>query len=347
MAITMIRTGLVLALCLLVLPYGMGLALCRRARPGLVYFGGLTASWTLFEILSLLFHGMLWSLRVMSVLWLVLCLAVAAAGYLRARGQRPKPVPSQPWTGVQRLLLAVVVAVVVLQTLNTVFNAYYGNWDDETYCSIAVTSWYTDTVNRCSTTSGALRDAFYNLKYVLPGWPVYSAALGVLGGLHPAIVYRTLLPVLEIPAAWLLGYWIIRAFFRRNRTRALAAMLLFQLLSLVAAERMTGTAIEWWMLVDCWTGKAVGGGIVVPLMLWLVLNLCDASEEGQRADLWKVLFLTGCAACFVSASLFFLIPVQLVLWGGCFLWQTGRRRDLWKFGVCMLPSLVCVAVTLF
>ena len=345
MVLTAIRAIAALALCLLALPYGMGLALCRTSRPVLTYFGGLMASWTAFWGLSLVFHAALGSLRVMTGVWLALCVAVAAFGCLRCRPRGVRRAPAPGRDAVQALLLAAVVALVLLQTLNTVGNTYYGNWDDETYCSIAVTSWYTDTVNRCSTTSGALLPAFDNVKYVLASWPVYSASLALLTGLHPAIVFRTLLPLFEIPACWCLWYGVVAQFFRRERRAALLAMLLLQALALLAAERTARLGVEWWMLVNCWTGKSVGGGLIVPLILWLMVVLPDA-DAPARGGCWKILFLTCCAGCFVSASMFFLIPVQVALWGGVYVLHSRDAKALLRLGACVAPAAVCILAAL-
>ncbi len=81
----------------------------------------------------------------------------------------------------------------MLQIANTVFNVTYKNWDDETYCANAVGAVYTDLVNRVAPESGVLHPAFYNKKYVIAGWPIYSSMLSVLSGIHAAIIYRTIL----------------------------------------------------------------------------------------------------------------------------------------------------------
>lgn len=346
--ITVVRTAVVLVLCLLVLPFGMGLMLVRSRKPSMVYFGGLAASWTLFELLAMVFHILLWSLRGMTWLWLGICLVTAAAGYFRGRDRlallRREKRP--PWTAAQRILLVLVLLAAALQTLNVVLRTYYGNWDDETYCSMAVTSWYTDTVYRCSTTAGTLVPAFSNIRYMISLWPVYSASISVLGGMHPAIVYRTLMPLLLVPASWWVSGAFLTTFFRKDRTRVLMTLFLFQLLFLAAAEKMGGTGIEWWMTVNCWTGKAVGGGVVLPLILWMTAELYEAPDAAARRDCWKILFLAACTGCFVSASLFFVVPVQLALWGAVYLLLTRRYRDAGKFCICMLPPLLCAAVVL-
>lgn len=346
--IAMIRAVTALLLCLLVLPFGMGLALCRNGKVSMTYFGGLTAGWTLFELLALLFHRMLWSLRVMTVLWLLLCVVAAIVGYFRGRKRlTPKDkAPGPAWTISQKLLLVLVLLVVAALTLNTVLRTYYGNWDDETYCSVAVTSWYTDTVYRGSTTAGTPVEAFSNIQYMIADWPVYSASLAVLSGLHPAIVYRTLMPLLLIPSSWWIGGATLQVIFRKDRTRTLMAMVLFQLLFLAAAEKMNGTGIEWWMVVNSWSGKAVGGGVILPMILWMIVELYHEPDGTARRECWKILFLTSCAGCLIAASLFFIVPVELAAWGAVYLLFTRRYREMTKLGACMLPPLVCAAATL-
>ena len=90
------------------------------------------ASWTVFELLAMIFHTMLWSLRVMAGIWMGICVVVAMAGYLRGGQQifQTRWGEHKPWNTVQKILLVLVGAFVVLQTVNTVFGTYYGNWDD-------------------------------------------------------------------------------------------------------------------------------------------------------------------------------------------------------------------------
>ena len=72
-----VRVCAVLLLALFVVPFGMGEAFISARDKRLVYFGGLFASLTVFEILMLIFHAAMGSLRVMTALWCLLCGAVA------------------------------------------------------------------------------------------------------------------------------------------------------------------------------------------------------------------------------------------------------------------------------
>lgn len=64
-------------------PFGMGEAFINARDKRLVYFGGLFASLTVFEILMLIFHAAMGSLRVMTALWCLLCGAVAVYGWCK------------------------------------------------------------------------------------------------------------------------------------------------------------------------------------------------------------------------------------------------------------------------
>ena len=340
-------TEIVLATVLLGIPFGMGRLLTGGKSLRLTMLGGLFASFCVFEALAMVFHVTQGSLRVMTALWCAVCGGLAVWGWLRARRTGwPQPEgPALRWDRVEKLLLAAAVALIALQTLNTVLNTFYGNWDDETYCGTAVTSWYTDTVNRYAPSTGAWQPPFYNQKYVIASWPVYSSMLAVLTGVHPAILFRTVLPLFEMPLAYWVAYRLLRCFFAQSRKKALLGLLYFQVFVWMAAESMGEHSGEWWMLVNCWTGKSVGGGVIVPLILWLMVVLPDA-DAPARGGCWKILFLTCCAGCFVSASMFFLIPVQVALWGGVYVLHSRDAKALLRLGACAVPAAVCILAAL-
>lgn len=341
---------MVFAMVFFVVPWGMGRALIGGKDTRLILLGGLFTSFCLFEVLAMLFHVTMGSLRFMTAVWCVLCVGLAAWGYVQvARAPRTteKKRISLRWDRVEMVLLVLVVALVVLQTMNTVLNTYYGNWDDETYCGTAVTSWYTDTVNRYAPSTGALQPIFYNDKYVIASWPVYSSVLAILTGVHPAILFRTILPIFEIPLAYWIAYQLLRCFFPKSRKKALLGTLYYEIFVLMAAESMSGTSGEWWLVVNCWTGKALTASIVTPLILWLLIRLGECGDDTLRRQLWLTLLAVCWAACFVSASLFFVVPLELGVWGGLRLLRTKQWSEVPRYMLCALPTAFCALITLF
>lgn len=344
-----IWASIVFALVFVIIPFGIGNALICAKSFFLTVAGGLFFSFCVFEILSIFFHVTFGSLRLQIVLWCAICVAVAVFGWWKvSRGNRPGFKKGKAWTRVEKLLLLIAVALVVFQMMNTVLNAYYGNWDDETYCGVAVTSWYTDTVDRYAPSTGVIQEPFYFEYYNLASWPVYSSMLAVLTGIHPAIIFRTILPLFEIPFAYYIAYLLICVFCKDCRVKALLSLIYLQMFMFLVAEHMPQTSGEWWQIVNCWTGKALATSIVTPLILWLLMQLEERQDDGLgRGPIWRTLLFVCWAGCFVSASLFFIIPMELALWGGIYLLRTRRWRDFPKFFLCGMPTLACAAITFF
>lgn len=340
---------IIFAMVFLVIPFGMGNLLVGGDNLFIIMIGGLFSGFCIFEILALLFHIALGSLRLQVALWCIICVAIALIGWRKAaQGERPPVDKGRKWTRIERALLLVVVVLVVFQTLNTVLNVYYGNWDDETYCGTAVTSWYTDTVDRYAPGFGVLQPAFYQMQYNIACWPVYSSMLAVLTGVHPAIIFRTILPLFEMPFTYYIAYRLAQSFWENSREKSLLALIYFQIFTLLAAEHMPQTSGEWWLIVNCWTGKALTTSIMTPLILWLLIQVEEKKQyEVGIGPIWRALMFVCWSGCFVSASLFFLVPMELAVWGGAYLLRTKRWRDFPKLVLCVGPTLICAVVTFF
>ena len=96
---------------------------------------------------------------------------------------------------------------------------------------------------------------------------------------------RQILPLFELPLACYAGWLIVRHIFRENRTKALLAFLYLQLFMIAAAETVGGATNEWWQVVDIWSGKALAFNIVSPLVLWLLFEIEDCTEDVYKRQL--------------------------------------------------------------
>ena len=110
---------------------------------------------------------------------------------------------------------------------------------------------------------------------------------------------------------------------------------------IAAAETVGGATNEWWQVVDIWSGKALAFNIVSPLVLWLLFEIEDCTDQAKHRALWRVLFLVCCACSLIAASLYMTVPVELALWGGLYLLRTRRWRDLRGFVACGIPLVIC------
>ena len=342
---TAIRVCVIFAAVFFLLPYRIGRLFVSYKNKSYPWIVGLCFCFLLYELLYLIFHVTLGSLKVMTYLWLVACIVVASIGFWRTYRRKAKRLSSsdtsQSWEHWETILLFAVVAFFLLQAFNTVFRTYYGNLDDHYYCAIATSSLSTDTVNRYSPISGLLRPSFYEIDYTLPAWPTFSASLALLTGVHPAIIYRTLLPLVETPAAYGITYLILRSFFKepKDRKYALLALLYVEIFTVVTASRGGGESAEFWFVVNGWSGKALSASIALPLVLLFLLRVENAEDAVARRDAWLGLILASWSCCMFAATLFFLIPVELAVWGLCYLLRTKRWKDIGGFAIAAaLPT---------
>lgn len=335
---------LVFPLVFFIMPLGIGLLLIPSNNEAQVFITGLCASWSLYEILAILFHCTQWPLHVMTLIWLCICVGLAGVGYYSKRdaavqwGQSFQCVQNR-W---ELALWGVLIVLVIAQTLSTVLGAFYGNWDDSTYCSIATTSWYTDTANRYSPQTGEWGTVLYDGQYVLAAWPLLSASIAQLTGIHPAIIFRTLMPLIEVPLAYWILYLLARFFFVEDRKKAVATVIVAVVINLITANQMGQNIAEWWLILNPWTGKAIASNIMVPMILWILFCLESAVEKPEQRSWWYTLFLACTASCFVAGTMFVLVPVELAIWGTFYLARTRRWRDSLYFLVCGAFPLVCL-----
>lgn len=342
---TAIRVCIIFAAVFFFLPYGVGRLFVSCGDKLYSWILGLCACFLFYELLYLIFHITLGRLTVMTILWLSACIAGASVGFWRNYHLQVNAMPAsndiQRWGHWDIIFFFIVITLFLLQIFNTAFRTYYGNLDDHFYCAIATTSLSTDTVNRYSPISGLAKKAFYSREYALPAWPTFSASLALLTGVHPAIIYRTLLPLVEIPAAYGITYLILRSFFKepKDRKYALLALLYVEIFTVVAASRGGSESSEFWFVVNCWSGKALSASIALPLVLLSLLRVENAEDAAARRDAWLGLILASWSCCMFAATLFFLIPVELAVWGLCYLLRTKRWKDIGGFAIAAaLPT---------
>ena len=348
---TAIRVCIIFAAVFFFLPYGVGRLFVSCGNKLYPWILGLCTCFLFYELLYLIFHITLGRLTVMTFLWLVACIVGASVGFWRTHHLQVNalrtPNNIQSWGRWDVILFFAIIIFFLLQIFNTVFRTYYGNLDDHYYCAIATTSLSTDTVNRYSPISGLPKNAFYSKDYTLPAWPTFSASLALLTGVHPAIIYRTLLPLVETPAAYGITYLILRSFFKepKDRKYALLALLYVEIFTVVTASRGGGESAEFWFVVNGWSGKALSASIALPLVLLFLLRVENAKDAAACRDAWLGLILASWSCCMFAATLFFLIPVELAIWGLCYLLRTKRWKDIGGFTIAAALPIAFAAFT--
>lgn len=95
--------------------------------------------------------------------------------------------------------------MVVLQTARTV-TGYFLAFDDSDYLAQSTTALYTNTINQYEPQTGRQVDILDQIEphHKIALWGIIWATMTQLTGIHPSILCRTLLPVIVIPAAYII-----------------------------------------------------------------------------------------------------------------------------------------------
>ena len=203
-------------LLMLIVPLGIGGLFFpeRSVISPVSYLAGLATAWGTYEIIglpcALLFKT---SLTTLTVLWSAVMILLTVAGVLvRYTHGRMALFPAK---GLQlsrtaRILLALVIVMVVLQTARTV-TGYFLAFDDSDYLAQSTTALYTNTINQYEPQTGRQVDILDQIEphHKIALWGIIWATMTQLTGIHPSILCRTLLPVIVIPAAYIIMYLIL------------------------------------------------------------------------------------------------------------------------------------------
>lgn len=321
----------------------------RKVVSPVSYFAGLFTAWGAYEILglpcALLFKT---SLTALTVVWSAVTLLLAAVGvYMRMRRARTQGGcaligrPQLSRTG--WLLLAAVVLLLAMQTARIV-NGYTISWDDSDYMAQSTTALYTNTINEYEPQTG-LHVGILNqveVHHKISLWGILWASMSQLTGIHPAILCRTLLPVIVFPGCYLLIYLLLKDMFEGDAERSLFGVF-FLMVFYEFASGGNGLR-QWWLFLYSWYGKTVAAMLVCPFILYLFLLLERETDRLRSRRLWCLMAVTAWAGCTAAASAFLMVPFLLGVLGlGHFI----RKRDFLfcvKLGVCIVP---CMALYYF
>ncbi|WP_418760904.1 DUF6077 domain-containing protein [Gemmiger sp.] len=312
------------------------------------YLAGLATAWGTYEIIglpcALLFKT---SLTTLTVLWSAVMILLTIAGVLvRYTHGRMALLPAK---GLQlsrtaRILLTLVIVMVVLQTARTV-TGYFLAFDDSDYLAQSTTALYTNTINQYEPQTGRQVDILDQIEphHKIALWGIIWATMTQLTGIHPSILCRTLLPVIVIPAAYIIMYLILKDMFGGEEEKPLAGLLFLQ----IAYELGScgGGVRQWWLLMYSWYGKTVTAMLICPFILYLFLILENETNKKHQLQLWVLLALTAWAGCMVAASSFLMVPFLLGVLGLC---HFVRKRNLLfciKLGICIIPCLALYYIT--
>lgn len=211
--------------------------------------------------------------------------------------------------------------------------------DDAFYVATSVVAVDTNSVFAYNPYTGDLYETLPS-RYVLSPFPIFTAFLSNLFGIHATILAHTVLPVVYLLLAYAVVYLIGRKLFKDSEK----ATLMTAVAAIIAMYFSTSIYTQSsFMLYRIWQGKAVLAAVLLPYIFYLGYRI--ASERWSSKD-WIIVFFTMLACCLVSSMGIMLGAICMGIVGLLNVFIKKDIKVLINPIICCIPNVVLAIVYL-
>lgn len=315
---------------------------------------GLVTGYALYEILALFFIRLSGSFRLLSVLFGVLSVCLAAAGaLLRSRRNLCAESKDTPRRKVlprcDPFFLAGVLLIVI--QIGAILFLATPDKDDAFYSGLSSICFSQDSVLQTDAYDGLLQRGI-GKRYVLSALPAYQATLSLLSdGLHHLFITHNLFPLFYMPLAYALLYNIGKRFLRSEGIEKAEGKLLFGLALLHMIGNYFVFSPENFLVTRMWQGKALFVALGIPCLWHFGSQAVEASIEPEQngkkqVTRWLIVLFTLLAVSFMGETGLYLGPFLLMCLCLTYLLVCHTVRQFVPAVLCCLPEAVLVLVFL-
>lgn len=206
--------------------------------------------------------------------------------------------------------------------------------DDSFYLGISTTSTYTDTMYQFDPYTGEKLSAF-PINYVFSPLPIFWAVLSKLSMIHPLIIAHSIIPVIYIFFAYVIGFYIIKRIAYPKTENPYIGVIILSIINIFGNTSVYTTSS--FLLFRIWQGKAILCNIILPFIIYAFLII---QQEKNIIKMYTVLFFCELAACMISSMGVVLTPILLM---SCTIYcaiKCRNYRHIYYGGICCLPAVI-------
>ncbi|MCR5278492.1 MAG: hypothetical protein K6E19_03535 [Lachnospiraceae bacterium] len=343
----MIVLEMIIAILLItVLPCAMGLIYPdARKHPQRSYVYGLVTMWAVIFVFALPSIMADLTLTVLLMLVSPVCLIMGVwglAAYIMDRKRSSEERSTLTLGRTEILYLGLFIGLVVFQMYKSVTTAY-SDGDDAYYVSVAGIANSGDSMYRADPYTGM---AFLQTKrYTFASFPMWIAMIARVSGLNTATVAHVILPLVLVPATYLIYTNISGLIFKNDRQKK---YLFLSLLSVFVIFSGFSTAVaEKFLLARVRQGKEALGNIIIPTALFLIMNIVGEGEDSKPKITREKLILMWVLGLAGALTSVFSNLVLVLLWGFlaiyCVIKKCDRKTVITALSA-MVPELLILGL---
>lgn len=301
------------------------------------YFVMLPLFWlvTVPAMLAVKYESFLVVIRVFTPIILVLAAAGAGVGFHVVKtGTWSSLFPRVrlKGTGVEEKLLWLIFLGLLVFQLYMAFSLTSFDGDDSEFVARSLIAQQSNVMYTILPYSGGATTL--DIRHALAVFPMWTAYIGRMSGVHSTIVSHSILPLVFIPLTYVVYYEIGKCLLRRKKELLPAFLVIVSLLQIFG--NVSIYTRETFFLTRTWQGKSLAANLVILSVVWLLLRIYDKEEKGGKAVLWLLLWLVNMTAgvCTSQGAFFCVILIGIV----SFFIALYER----KFSVLVKAGLVCI-----
>ena len=206
--------------------------------------------------------------------------------------------------------------------------------DDAYYVVQSVIADETDVLYRILPYTGLSTDA--DMRHALASLPIWIAYMARVTGTHATVMAHSILPLVLIPAVYMLYFRIGMRLFKGNGRKTAIFLIVVSLLQIFGNTSIYTNAT--FFLMRTWQGKALLCNMILLAAIWILLQLKGTRESGQ-AGWWILLIANNIAAAMMTTMGAFLVGLFIAVVG--LVWAVREKKPviLVPLAVSCIPCL--------
>lgn len=343
----MVKSVLILILIMLIVPMLMGLVPCyfvskERRSISTVFISGIVLELSLFQLIAVPFvigDGFGFPNIVLVYSIVLACMSVAGIVLTVLTVKKNKAYFSEATMKrnltVEEIVEWVMAAgIIIFQIIMFVRMASFDG-DDAYYVVESLLSYETDTLYRIRPYTGL--STGMDLRHSLAVVPIWMAYIARVCGIHPTIVTHNVYGIMSIPLTYLIYLETGRCLLKKERKKLPIFMIFVGIMQVFGNVSIYTTAT--FFITRTWQGKSMLANIVIPVTIWLLLNIFDSEvyEKDNRLGLWIVLFMNNIVAAMCSTTSVLLMAMLVGVSGLVLSIKEKNPQVLLKLIVTCIP----------
>mgnify|MGYP000000514855 FL=1 len=337
----MIRAIICIAVLFLGFPYLLGMLIAklikvRTDKMITIMLLGYMMQCSLFQVIVIPCVVLKLPMIVVIIVWLLTMIGLSVPAICMQRG-RWKYIVKNQWQEFHSNVSPVCIlflAAFAVQLILVVGFAHY-DLDDAYYLGIASDAYQTGKMYQYSPYTGGENDLLSQVRYFMSGYEMYVAAIGTLMGVHPTIIFHSILPVVHLLLIYMAYLQIADVLFE-NQKKQKWIFMMFVAISYLFGYVSIYTSSTF-VMVRLWQGKAMLAGFIIPLMIGMAMHFMKKEQLRRQ---WLPMLLTQITACFFTSMGALIAPIlfaALAIVNGI---RYHSIRMLFYSAICVLPCIL-------